>query len=464
MTTAVRRLLLLAFIWGWSFLFIKVAVEGLTPSTVAWARTTLGATVLHLVLLRTGRRIPLDRTSCRRYAVAAVVSAVVPFTLLAWGEQHISSALTAVLNASTPLFTAALAAVRLRERLGPLQGAGLALGLVGVAVAAGLGASDLTSSSLGGALASVGAGLCYGMAFVYMRRHLVSYPPVAAAAGQLTAASILLLPFALATSVTEGVELTPTRVWSIALLGIVGTGMAYVLNYRLIADVGATRASLVTYAIPVVAVAVGVVALDEHFELRQLVGGLLIVGGIAAVNSGWRPGLRRPDAALLAGRGTLVLVLAVLLASSAAGCGDDGGSSAREVEGSCGTPRREQLDNRFVEHVLPGAEPGYLTDPPTSGPHQPAPAPRGSSDTPLSRPVQVGLLEQGRVLVQYRDRRDAEALGRLASPDVIVAPNPELPADVVATAWTFKLECDGVDIAALDTFVADHEGKGPDGH
>jgi drug/metabolite transporter (DMT)-like permease len=293
LTAGVRRLFLLAFIWGWSFLFIKVAVEGLTPTTVAWARIALGGAVLWAVLRRQGGRVPVDRVMLRRFAFVTMAGNIVPFTLLAWGEQHITSALTAVLNASTPLFTAVFAAVALKERLRPVQVAGLAVGVAGVAVAAGVGASDLRGSSLAGALAAVGAGAGYGVTFVYMRRHLLAIPPIVAATGQLLTGAVLLFPVAAATSVAGGVELTPTRVAAVVLLGTLGTGVAYVLNYRVVADLGATKASLVTYVIPVVAVVVGIVVLDEPFEWRLVLGGLLTVAGIAAVNSR-RPAVRRP--------------------------------------------------------------------------------------------------------------------------------------------------------------------------
>jgi drug/metabolite transporter (DMT)-like permease len=260
---------------------------------VAWARIALGAAVLYLVLRGQQRRVPLDRVSLRHYAVVTLAGNIVPFTLLAWGEQHITSALTAVLNASTPLFTALFAAIGLGERLRPVQVAGLGLGIVGVAVAAGVGASDLEGSSTAGALAAIFAGAGYGVAFVYMRRHLVSYPPIVAATGQLATGTVLLFPVALATSFAGGVSLTPTRVASIVLLGVLGTGVAYVLSYRVIADLGATKASLVTYIIPVVAVIVGILVLDEPFEARLLVGGALTIAGIAAVNS--KPRARVPE-------------------------------------------------------------------------------------------------------------------------------------------------------------------------
>ena len=289
-----RRLALLAFIWGWSFLFIKVAVEGMTPSTVAGTRVLLGFLVLAAVLRLRGLRMPTGWVWWRHFAVVALTGSVLPFTLLAWGEQHVSSALTSVLNASTPLFAAVFVAAFLGERLRPLQIGGLLLGFVGVGVAAGLGGSDLAESSIGGEAAAVLAGVGYGVSFAYTKRHLTGIPPLVAATGQLAAGSAMLLPVALVTTVREGISLSPRRLLAIGLLGVFGTGIAYVLNYRSIAELGPTVASVVTYLVPVVAVVVGVVFLDEPFELRLLLGGGLTVAGIVLLNG--RP-LRRPPAA-----------------------------------------------------------------------------------------------------------------------------------------------------------------------
>ncbi|HEV7760702.1 MAG TPA: DMT family transporter [Acidimicrobiales bacterium] len=283
-----RRLLVLAFIWGWSFLFIKVAVEGLTPSTVAWGRIALGGLVLHVILRSQGVTLPTDRASVQRFVVMGIIGCALPFTLLAWGEQHITSALTSVLNASTPLFTALFAALVGEERLRRMQVAGLGAGFAGVAVAAGVGSSDLHGSSLLGAGAAVLAGVSYGLAFVFMRRRLMGVPPLVAATGQLTAGTVLLAPFALATSLSEGLELTPTRIASIVLLGAVGTGLAFALNYGVVAELGPTKASLVTYLVPVVAVVVGILVLDEPFLWRIPLGGVLTVAGIAAITVGRR--------------------------------------------------------------------------------------------------------------------------------------------------------------------------------
>ena len=279
-----KRLVLLAGIWGWSFLFIKVAVAGFTPSTVAALRVGLGAVVVLGFVRARGLQMPRGWRWWRHFVVVALAGSAIPFTLLAWGEQHISSALTAVLNASTPLFAALFAGLLLGDRLRPAQVAGLILGFVGVAVAVGLAVGDLTGAALGGELAAVAAGAGYGLAFAYSRRHLTTIPPVVAAGGQLLTATVLLAPLAVVTSVRQGFHPTPTRVAAIVLLGVLGSGVAYVLSYRLIADLGPTRASLVTYLIPIVAVTVGVLFLDEAFSLRLLVGGGLTIAGIALLS------------------------------------------------------------------------------------------------------------------------------------------------------------------------------------
>ena len=294
--------MILAFIWGWSFLFIKVAVQGMTPATVAWARVTLGAAVMLVVLRARRTRLPprSDRAQWRHFVVLAITYNAVPFTLLAWAEQHISSALAAVLNASTPLFAAALTAVLLGERLRAAQLAGLFLGFVGVAVAAGVGGDDFSGSSLWGELAVVGVSACYGFGFTYAQRHLAGIAPVVTAGGQLLAATLILLPVAAVTTAAQGLELTPTRALSIVLLGVVGTGIAYLINYQSIAELGSTKASVVTYLVPVVAVVVGVLFLDEAFEVGLVVGGGLTIVGIAMLHGRLLPargGGARPNLA-----------------------------------------------------------------------------------------------------------------------------------------------------------------------
>ena len=449
-----RRVVLLALIWGWSFLLIKVALGGMTPATVAFARIALGTVVMLAVLKATGASLPRDLRSWRHFAVMGLAYSAVPFTLLAWGEQHITSALTAVVNATTGLFTAVAAAIGLGERLRPPQVAGLVIGFGGVAVASGTGTSDLVSSSGPGIAAALAASACYGFSFVYAQRHLTNTAPLVAACGQLVTGAVLSAPLALATSVDDGFSPTPRQLAAVALLGAVGTGIAYVVNYRSIADVGSTRASLVTYLVPIVAVTVGVVFLHERFHVRLVVGGALTIAGMAMIQERFRR--LRPGPVVAA-------VLALLLLGGCAGGGGSGGG------GSCGPEVQEALDPGSVRHVLPGApEPSYATDPPTSGPHLAGGAVGGVQSEPLPRPVQVAVLEEGGVVVQHKglDATGRARLEALAADDVAVAPNPDLPSPVVATAWQHRLVCGDAgeaSVEAVERFVAAHRGGGP-GH
>ena len=151
----------------------------------------------------------------------------------------------------------------------------------------------------------------------------------------------------------------------------------------------------------------------------------------------------------------LVACLAVLPVA----CGGD------DADAGCGATTRERLDPAYLVHVLGEEEVGYTSDPPTSGPHRPAPGVDGVVDEPLSRPVQVGVLERGDVLIQHDpdlSDDDRSALEALAGDGVVVASNPDLPAPVVATAWLFKRTCEGLDLDALQAFIDEREGKGPE--
>jgi len=159
-------------------------------------------------------------------------------------------------------------------------------------------------------------------------------------------------------------------------------------------------------------------------------------------------------------RGRRLAVATAVVALLLSSCGGDGG------DGACGPVTREALDPAYVVHVLgTDTDVDYTSDPPTSGPHQLAPPIQGVVDEPIPRPVQVGILERGDVLVQHDpdlDEVDVARLDELAGDGVVIAPNPELPSPVVATAWVYKRACDTVDPAALEDFIAERQGKGPD--
>jgi hypothetical protein len=154
-----------------------------------------------------------------------------------------------------------------------------------------------------------------------------------------------------------------------------------------------------------------------------------------------------------------------VLLVGALGVGACSGGSGGET--GCGPTTREALDPAYLVHVLEDAgDLEYTSDPPTSGPHQAGPAVSGVVDDPLTRPVQVGILERGDVLIQHDPDLSATAtaaLAALAGERVVVAPNPSLPAPIVATAWLFKRTCDSVDVEALQEFAAERVGDGPEG-
>jgi len=278
----VRRLIVLACIWGWSFLFIKVVLEGAPPTFLAWGRIALGLAVLVVFLRGSGERPP-ERRYWGHLLVLGLTMSVLPFMLIAWGEQHIASALAAVVNACTPLFAAAFAAWLLGERLRPPQLAGLVVGFVGVGVVAGVGGGDLAGSSLAGVLAVVLASAGYGFGFAYAHRFTEGLSALQLSLGQLAAGTVLLAPVAAGDVAGGRVDLQPLGLLCLLLLGGLGTGYAYLLNYRTLQEHGATVASLVTYLVPIVGVAAGVLVLGEPFSVRLVLGGLVVVAGVALV-------------------------------------------------------------------------------------------------------------------------------------------------------------------------------------
>jgi len=259
-----------------------VIVEHSSPQFVAWSRVALGFAVVLVFLYGGGERMP-ERRWWGHLAVLALAMSVMPFTMIAWGEERITSALASVLNATTPLFAAAFSAWLLRARLRPPQLAGLAIALAGVAVVAGFGGGDLVGSSFTGTLGVVAGSAGYGFGFAYAHRFVEGLSPIRLAAGQLAVACLLLTPGTSVELAHGQVQFTPLVALCLLLLGGLGTGYAYVLNYRILKDVGGTGASLVTYLIPIVGVGVGILVLREPFSLRQVLGALVIIFGIALV-------------------------------------------------------------------------------------------------------------------------------------------------------------------------------------
>ena len=275
------RFVALTLIWGASFLFIKVGVEALAPLQVAFGRMAFGATVLLLWSAARRERLPRGPRIWGHLAITAALANSIPFTLFAYAEEHVSSSLASIGNATVPLFTLLFALLLLpSEYPTARRTVGLAVGFGGVLVVLGVWRGLTLGPDLAGMLLILVAAACYGMSGVYMRRYLseTPYSSLALSVGQLVIGATelaVVLPF-----FTHVPHHVPLRVFgAIFALGAFGTGIAYVLSYGLIRRAGATVASMVTYFIPVVSIVIGVVGLGERLAWNAPVGAVIIILG-----------------------------------------------------------------------------------------------------------------------------------------------------------------------------------------
>jgi drug/metabolite transporter (DMT)-like permease len=292
--------LTLSLVWGSSFLFIKVGLQGLAPTQVVLGRILLGAVTLAVIMFATRRRWPREARVWGHMIVVGTFFCAVPFTLFAWAEQYVPSSLASIYNATTPIMTLLLTPLMLRsERLGRPRVLGLLVGIAGVVVLSApwllIGSGDL-AATLPVQLACLGATLSYGFAGLYLRRVVsgLPYDSVTLSSVQLVMASgvvLLLAPF----DARGPVSLDVPVVASMLALGVLGTGIAYVLYTGVLRDWGAVRASTVTYLAPVVGVVLGVLVLGESVHWYEPVGGVIVIAGIL-ISQG-RAGRREPASA-----------------------------------------------------------------------------------------------------------------------------------------------------------------------
>ncbi|GAA3622123.1 DMT family transporter [Microbacterium awajiense] len=281
-TAVTVQFALAGLVWGSSFLFMKIALEGLTPGQVAWSRLILGGLTLGVFVLLRREVLPRRPIVWLHMTVLALSFCVVPFLLFSWAQQHVSSGLASIYNATTPIMTAVMAwAVFRVERLKPAQIAGIAVGILGVMVIiAPWKGLDLTQS-LVAQFAMLGATACYGFSLAYMRR-FVSATGMSALTFSFLNIGIAAVIMALLTPAIAltPVELTPWIVLSVLLLGCLGTGVVYIWNQNTVRAWGPTRASTVTYLTPVVGVALGILILGEELTWNEPVGALVVFLGI----------------------------------------------------------------------------------------------------------------------------------------------------------------------------------------
>jgi drug/metabolite transporter (DMT)-like permease len=262
-----------SLIWGASFLFIAVGLESLEPGVVTLLRVGLGGLTLALLPGTQMRLQPGDRS---RMVALSVVWVGIPFTLFPLAEQHINSAVAGLLNGAVPMFTAGFGVLLFHRRTSGPQLLGLGVGILGVVLISLPSLSASSSQALGVGLVLL-ATFCYGLATNLAAPLQARYGSRPVMARMLALATVWTLPFGLAGVATSRIE--PAPVAAVIVLGIVGTGLAYLLMGSLVSRVGPTRASFVTYLIPGVSLALGVVFRGDHVSSLALIGVALVVGG-----------------------------------------------------------------------------------------------------------------------------------------------------------------------------------------
>ncbi|WP_061961463.1 DMT family transporter [Demequina flava] len=269
--------------WGCSFLFIEIALREFAPTQVAFGRVLFGALTLIVMVVVTGS---IPRLSWKKLGAIALVAAfmsAIPLVLIPAAQQHISSILASLLNATTPLWTALFVALLIpAERVTRIQLVGLVMGAFGIAIL--LGAWRVDDFPLMGAALMMGATACYGIGSTLSRVLLsrVQDSPMALSSMQITVSALMLAPVALATPApsTDAIALNSVSLWALIALGVTGTSFAYVWFWKVVKAAGATTAASVTYCVPVVATALGVLVLGERLRWYEVVGAGVVFAGV----------------------------------------------------------------------------------------------------------------------------------------------------------------------------------------
>lgn len=284
------RLLLLAAIWGASYLFMRIAVPHVGAEWMVEGRTLAGGLVMAAFLAVT-RTSPAIARHWRGYLVLGVVAVAIPFWLIGTAVKTIDASTAAILNATSPIFSAIVAAIWIRERLTLEKAAGIGLSIAGIAILVGWTPKPMTGTELFACSLSLAACACYGFSSVFTKVCLRDSPPAALSTASCVVAAAAMAPFTPWTAVAAPV---PAAAWlAVAILGVVCTGFAFILYYRLIADLGPVRATTVTLLIPVFGILWGVVFLGEPLTPGRVAGAATVLAGCALALGLLRLPLRR---------------------------------------------------------------------------------------------------------------------------------------------------------------------------
>jgi drug/metabolite transporter (DMT)-like permease len=278
--------LALGFMWGSSYLFIKIGVDTFGTFTLVALRLLIDAATLWVAFRLNGTELPRKRRTYEHLLVMALINITIPFALITWAEQSVDSALAAILNSSVPLFVIVIAPLFLPDEPIRLNGVvGLAVGFIGVVLLVSPGLMSATGD-LAGSVALLGSSLAYALGNVYSRRNVRGLPPLVPAVFQVTFAFLIVGVIALVVERPwETVRPDPAAWFSVIWLGVFGSGLAYMLYFRLLGRWGATRTALVAYLLPIYGIVLGFLVLQEHIDITLILGTALIIAGVAIVNS-----------------------------------------------------------------------------------------------------------------------------------------------------------------------------------
>jgi len=286
----------LSIIWGGSFFFIGVAVKGLPPVTIVALRVGIAAAALNLMVLAAGQRMPSYRQAWAAFFGMGFLNNLLPFCLIVWGQTRITSGLASILNATTPLF-AVLAAHLLTadEKMTANRLTGVLIGLSGVVLIIGPAALKGLGADVAAQLAVLGAAACYSLAGVFGRRfRRMGISPLITATGQVSAATVMLIPLAILADRPWRLPGPAPEIWGAILgLALISTAVAYIIFFRVLGSAGVTNILLVTFLIPVSAILLGAAFLGERIEIKQVAGMGLIGLGLAAIDGRLLAFLRR---------------------------------------------------------------------------------------------------------------------------------------------------------------------------
>jgi len=282
----------LGFAWGTSYVFIKLGIQTLGTFTLIAARLAIGFLLLAGVVAFARESLPRDRRLYGHLAVMAILSITLPFALITSAERLVPSNLAAILNGTVPLFAIVIAALFLHDE--PLtvgRVAGLVIGYLGVIVVVWRDGTGGAPPNLLGELMLIASAVCYGLGAVYARRNVRGVRPMIIALVQVGFACVITATIAFVTESPLSADWTPTALLSVLWLGVIGSGLAYLANFRLLYRLGAGRTSLVAYLLPIVGIVAGSLVFSETVDAKILLGTALVLGGVTLVNS--RYGQRR---------------------------------------------------------------------------------------------------------------------------------------------------------------------------